>query len=221
MGCIRSVLGALAVFGGLLVAHPDAHAQPPHGTRARTDLAGLDASSDVRDVAAWVAASRDHRGHAYAIVDKKAARLYVFTPQAKLAGASPVLLGLAVGDRSSPGVGGLPPARIPAAERTTPAGRFATEPGTNLEGDAVVWFDYDAGLAIHRLRPNAAERARNRRLANDDPRAHRVSAGCVVVPVAFYESVVLKWLGHGRGMLYVLPEVERVDEVFAGFDGDL
>ena len=221
MGCIRSALGALAVICASWVAGPAAHAQPPHARDARADFAGVDASADARDLAAWVAVSRDHRGHAFAIVDKKAARLYVFTPQAKLVGATPVLLGLAVGDRSSPGVGDLPPARIPAAERTTPAGRFVTEPGTNLDGDAVVWFDYEAGLAIHRLRPNAAERARARRLAIDDPRVHRVSAGCVVVPVAFYESVVLKWLGHGRGLLYVLPEVESVQDVFAGLDGDL
>jgi len=221
MACIRSALGALAVVGSMLTASPAAHARPPHTQPAQADFAGVAASADAHDLAAWVAASRDHRGHAFAIVDKKAARLYVFTPQAKLAGVSAVLLGLAVGDRSSPGVGELPPARIPAAERTTPAGRFMTEPGRNLDGDAVVWFDYDAGLAIHRLRPNAAGRARTRRLAIDDPRAHRVSAGCVVVPVGFYESVVMKWLGHGRGMLYVLPEVERANEVFAGLDDDL
>jgi hypothetical protein len=95
------------------------------------------------------------------------------------------------------------------ADRATPAGRFDTEPGTNLEGDAVVWFDYDAGLAIHRLRPNAVEHACSRRLSPAHPRAHRVTAGCVVVPVIFYESVVMRWLGHGHAVLYVLPNGSR------------
>jgi len=237
MACIRAGLGAMAVIGLLLAASPSAHARPPDagqgrpsGTthprspdaaRAPADFGGVQASLDARDLAAWIAAVHDHRGRPFAIVDKKAARLYVFTPQAKLAGASPVLLGLAVGDRAAPGLGDVPPGRIPAAQRTTPAGRFLTEPGTNLEGERVVWFDYEAGLAIHRLRPDAAELARTRRLATTDPRAHRVSAGCVVVPVEFYESVVIRWLGHARGLLYVLPEVERVNEVFAGLDDDL
>jgi hypothetical protein len=220
MSRVRKALCAAAGAGLLLIGASVAVARPSHPAPA-SDLAGAVASSEARDLAAWVVSSRDPRGRAFALVDKKAARLYVFTPQGRLAGASAVLLGLAVGDRAKPGIGDLPPSRIPAADRTTPAGRFATEPGSNLDGDAVVWFDYAAGLAIHRLRPDASERARSRRLATEDPRAHRVSAGCIVVPVPFFESVVLKWLGHRRGVLYVLPEVEPVEQVFADLDRDL
>jgi len=116
--------------------------------------------------------------------------------------------------------GVLPPARIPPAARTTPAGRFASEPGRNLDGEAVVWFDYDAGLAIHRLRADAARPARLQRLASRLPAAQRVSAGCVVVPVAFYETRVEPLLGRRRGVVYVLPEVRSVREVFAGGSAD-
>ncbi len=220
MSSIRRALGAFAATGVLLLGAPFAQARPPHAPQS-ADFAGAAVSPEARNLVDWVVASGDHRGRAFALVDKKAARLYVFSPQAQLVGTSPVLLGLAVGDHSAPGVGDLPPQRIPAAQRTTPAGRFATEPGVNLEGDAVVWFDYDAGLAIHRLRSNASELARSRRLATADPRAHRVSAGCVVVPVPFYESVVMRWLGHRRGMLYVLPEIAPAREVFADLDRDL
>jgi hypothetical protein len=221
MGWLRRALGAVAVVGLVLAGGPGADARPPWPAHADADLGALPASAETRDLVAWILATADHRGRAFALVDKKSARLYVFTPHGRLAGSSAVLLGVAVGDRSTPGVGELAPARIPIEDRTTPAGRFATEPGINLDGDAVIWFDYDAGLAIHRLRPDAAERARSRRLAAEDPQAHRVSAGCVVAPVAFYESVVMRWLGHTRGTLYVLPEVEPVGAVFSGMDGDL
>jgi hypothetical protein len=185
------------------------------------DFADVAASGDSRLVVAWIVGAADNRSRPFAIVDKKEARLLVFTARGRLVGATPVLLGVAIGDDAVPGLGDMPPARIPMAARTTPAGRFATEPGHNLDGEAVVWFDYDAGLAIHRLRPNAAQAARHRRLAATDPAAHRVSAGCVVVPVAFYESVVARWLGRGHGVLYVLPETRAVQDTFAGIEADL
>ena len=136
-------------------------------------------------------------------------------------GDAPALLGLARGDHAAPGVGKLPPSRIPAADRTTPAGRFETEPGINLDGEDVIWMDYDAGLAMHRLRPDAAQEARLRRLAAKAPDAHRVSAGCVVLPVSFYDSVVKPTLAKSRGVVYVLPETRPVREVFAQRASDL
>src|SRR5690349_21745405 len=98
MACIRSALGALAVAGWLWSAGPAVQAAPPRASQVPVDFAGVPAAVDARELAAWIVGSRDHRGRPFAIVDKKAARLYVFTPQAKLAGASAVLLGLAVGD---------------------------------------------------------------------------------------------------------------------------
>jgi hypothetical protein len=35
-----------------------------------------------------------------------------------------------------------------------------------------------------------------------------------VVPVAFYESVVEPLLGKARGVVYVLPETQSVQELF-------
>jgi hypothetical protein len=44
-------------------------------------------------------------------------------------------------------------------------------------------------------------------MASADPRDKRISAGCVVVPVAFFDSVVSPVLGRGEAVVYVLPEV--------------
>jgi hypothetical protein len=214
MGKTRSALRAVALAAvmGLVAA---VQAAPPAaaeggGRPAVTQEAGF--------VAEWVRGTRDNAGRPFAIVDKKAALLFVYAPDGHLLGATPVLLGMGLGDHSVPGVGDLPPARIPPADRTTPAGRFATEAGRNLDGEAGVWFDYDAGLAIHRLRADAARAARLQRLESRLPGAQRVSAGCVVVPVAFYESLVEPLLGRRRGVVYVLPEMQSMRDVFAGMD---
>jgi hypothetical protein len=173
------------------------------------------ASDDVRQMAGWVLATGDHRGAPFAIVDKKAARLHLFDARGHSIASTPVLLGLARGDDAVPGLGDMPPSRIPPAQRTTPAGRFESEPGRNLGGEDLVWFDYDAGLAIHRLRPATEAEHRPERLASTVPDEHRISAGCVVVPVAFYEQVVQPTLGHVRGVVYVLPETRSLGEVFS------
>jgi hypothetical protein len=171
-------------------------------------------------ISRWIASSADNAGRPYAVVDKKGARAFVFEADGRLVGATPVLLGVARGDHSVPGVGDLAPADIPVADRTTPAGRFASRPGRNLTGEDVVWFDYDAGLAIHRVRANAAHAARLQRLESGRAESRRVSAGCVVVPVAFYEKVVAPTLGRGRGVLYVLPESRSLHDVFPGLRDD-
>lgn len=165
-------------------------------------------TADAETAARWVVEAGDNAGRPFAIVDKRAAQLALFGPDGRLLGAAPALLGLAAGDTAVPGLGALEPADIPPAERTTPAGRFASEPGRNLGGEDVVWFDYEAGLAIHRLRPGFSEAPRQQRLASPDPQDNRVSFGCVVVAPDFYETRVQPLLGRQRGLVYVLPETQ-------------
>ncbi|HET9645844.1 MAG TPA: L,D-transpeptidase [Burkholderiaceae bacterium] len=174
------------------------------------------ATDDARFVAQWSLSSADNKGLPFAIVDKKAAKLFLFDRRGHLLGSTPVLLGLAPGDHAVPGVGELEPSRIPPADRTTPAGRFDSEPGVNLQGEDVVWFDYDAGLAIHRLRPGPSAERRVQRLASPDTAGRRVSLGCVVVPVAFYEKAIAPVLGRQRGVVYVLPETRSAQTLFGG-----
>ncbi len=171
-------------------------------------------SSDVRFAQRWVRDHDDNRGRPYAIVDKKTARLYVHAADGRLVGSSPVLTGFARGDDSVPGIGTRPVRQIRPFERTTPAGRFESQPGRTPTGEANVWIDYDTALAIHRLRPGRSQPKRRAALASSDPAAHRQSYGCVVVPPAFFDAVVMSALGKARGVVYVLPEDHPVEAIF-------
>jgi len=154
-----------------------------------------------------VLSASDHAGMPFAIVDKQEAMLWVFQADGRLAGATPVLLGSTPGDHALPGVGERTQAgRLLAADKTTPAGRFVSMPGHNSSGEAVVWIDHADALAIHRVRAGATQAARLQRLASSRPQDRRVSAGCVVVPVAFYTAVVEPLLGRSSAVIYVLAE---------------
>jgi hypothetical protein len=177
----------------------------------------IEAVSDGAAYAATQAVTRgDALGRPFAIVDKREARLYLFDAAGHLAGATPVLLGLAVGDTAIADIAQRRPASLAPHERSTPSGRFDSQPGHNDKGEAIVWIDYAASLAIHRLRPSPAGERREARLASPTPDDNRISFGCVVVPVAFYESVVEPLLGRQRGVVYVLPENAPVQALFVG-----
>lgn len=202
---------AAACCAAFLFALPTlAQELAPHGA----DFAGQRASPDARFMADWVIDAKDNRNLPFVIVDKKDARIFVFEPGGHLRGTSPVLLGLALGDHNVVGLNKRDLARMDPRERTTPAGRFISEPGRNLQGEDIVWIDYDAALAIHRLRPSAPKERRAERLASPTPDDNRISLGCVVVPVAFYENVVRPMLSRTRGVVYVLPETRSVRDVF-------
>lgn len=206
MNRIGKALAALAMAAFCLAAQaaPSSSASP----------APAGASADTRYVVQWVQAARDNEGMPYAVVDKKAATLYVFDAAGRLVGSSTALLGAAPGDHTVPGVGAKHPKDLLPHELTTPAGRFVSEPGRNLDGEAVVWVDYDSGFAIHRVRAGASEAGRQRKLATPTPADNRASLGCVVVPVAFYEGVVQRVFGQRRAVVYVLPETRPVQALF-------
>ena len=182
------------------------------------DPVGERASDDARYAANWVRESGDHQSQPFAIVDKRDARIYVFDAQGQVLGVSPVLIGLAPGDLSVPDIARRTPSSLLPAERTTPAGRFNTEPGHNDKGEDIVWVDYEASLAIHRLRPAPLAERRGERLSSQVAAEHRISYGCVVVPVEFYERIVAASLGKRRGVVYVLPETRPVREMFGALE---
>jgi len=187
--------------------------------RGKPDFAGETASADARYVAQWALETRDTKGRPFVVVDKTHARVFVFHANGRLAGASAALFGLAPGDHAVRGLGSREAGDIRPSERTTPAGRFESEPGRNLSGEHVIWMDYDEGLAIHRLRPAPVSQQRPQRLASPTPDDNRISLGCVIVPVAFYESVMRATLGSRRGVVYVLPETRPARDVFGGDPG--
>ncbi len=172
------------------------------------------AQGELERLVQWVQATGDNQGAAFAVVDKKGARVHVFDAGGKERASAPILLGLARGDDSVPGIGERPMAQIRPEERTTPAGRFASEPGRNLQGEDIVWVDYDAAVSMHRVRAtNPAER-RLERLATPSVEDNRISYGCINVPAAFYDAYVKPTLGARRGVVYVLPETRPLAAVF-------
>ena len=160
-------------------------------------------------------ASGDTRGLVFAVVDKTAATVSLYDPSGKLLAASPVLVGQAIGDASVPGIGERAIEHIAPHERTTPAGRFASEPGINLSGEKIVWIDYESGVSMHSLRPSNPLEKRSERLATATPLDNRITYGCVNVPAAFYTQWVLPTLGKRPGVIYVLPETQPAKDRFA------
>jgi len=187
--------------------------------QAAPDFAAERASADVRYAATWVLAGADNQNLPFAVVDKRDARIYVFEADGRLVGAAAVLLGITPGDFS---VGiDRAPASLSLAERTTPAGRFEARPGRNDKGEDIVWIDYAASLALHRLRPAPVQERRPARLDSPTPDDNRISAGCIIVPVSFYEAVVAPTLGSHRSVIYVLPESHSARGMFEALALDL
>ena len=166
------------------------------------------ASLDAGDTAfaRRAVASGDNQNAPFAVIDKRNARLFMHGADGRLLGSTPVLLGLARGDASVPGIGNRPMAQIEPHERTTPAGRFVSEPGRNTSGEDIVWVDYDAAISMHRVRASNKAERRLERLATPTATDNRISYGCVNVPASFYDAYVKPMLGHRHGVVYVLPE---------------
>lgn len=187
----------------------------------RADFTGEEVSDEARIVADWVARSGDNGGRPFAILDKRGARLFVFEPGARLVGTTLVLLGSARGDESAPGIGDKPLALIQAHERTTPAGRFISEPGRDTYGEQVVWVDYDGAVAMHRVRVVDPKERRFERIATPRIDDKRISNGCINVPIDFFDGIVAPWLLRSTAVVYILPEVKALHEVFRLRDGAL
>lgn len=163
-------------------------------------------SDEARQTVTWVKSQRQMAGQPFIVLDKRLAHAWVFDAQAQLAGATPVLLGAARGDDSVPGIGEKPIASILPNERTTPAGRFAMEPGRNARGETIYWVDYDAAVSLHRVRSANKTERRLERLATSDPGDNRISYGCINVPERFYNEVIDAHFAPGKGSIYILPE---------------
>ena len=174
-------------------------------------------SPDARHLAHWIADSHDNAESDFVIIDKKFAKVYVFYADARLHAASPVLIGSAVGDDSVAGIGSRPIAQVRPHERTTPAGRFIGERGRNSDGEDVVWVDYNAAVSMHRLRVTDSRERRRERLASPTADDNRISFGCINVPAAFYDAYIRPTFARQRALVYVLPEIKPVQQVFGSY----
>ena len=218
----RTLAGAwfCASLASLLGMPQPSRAAPAPATAAQpVQSQDIAVGQDVERVTAWVRATGNHQGQPFAVIDKKSAMLHVFDAAGTRRGASPVLLGLAVGDDSVPGIGTRKMSDIRPAERTTPAGRFVSEPGRNLQGEDIVWIDYDAAISMHRVRASNKADRRLERLATPTASDNRISYGCVNVPAAFYDAFVKPVFGVKPAVVYVLTETRPVRTLLGLADG--
>jgi hypothetical protein len=174
-------------------------------------------SEDAQQVADWVMDSGDNQGMPFAIVDKVDARVFVFESDGRLRGEARALLGLARGDESVPGIGDRPLSAVRPEERTTPAGRFVASLGHNLKGKEVLWVDFEGAVAMHRVVTNNPKEHRLERLASPSPRDRRISYGCINVPADFFDNVVEPTFTGRCGIVYVLPEIRSIGEIFKSY----
>jgi hypothetical protein len=199
------------------VAQTAASAQLAYAPMAevrRAEFRGQHASSDVQHVADWSVHSADSRGLPFIIIDKVNARAYAFDRYGTLIDSTPVLIGMGVGDKFAPGVLQMDMYKTKPWQRITPAGRFFAEEDRNLQGEKVLWVDYDAGIAIHRLPSKPTKQRRHERIVSPDPAEHRITYGCINVPPAFYDRVVAPNFRNRGGYVYVLPDSMPLSAVF-------
>ena len=153
----------------------------------------------------------------FIVIDKVNAQLFLFDHNGDLQASTPILLGLAHGDDSPPGIGTRKLSAITPAERITPAGRFVSGSGEDIGGRDLVWIDYGAAVALHRAsdrKPGMGVASRVERLASVSAANRRVSLGCVNVSTAFYDRFIKPTFGVSTGVFYVLPETRSATVEF-------
>jgi len=234
LACLTATRIALCLCLGLfgtdcisqsLVAKADnvAHGSSPMVNTAHDPSAVFNAADDpspmfnaalsekadaAKEMADWVVRSRDNQNMPFAIIDKVKARVYAYDVNGKLQGEAPVLLGLAKGDYSIPGIGDKPLSKIPPAQRTTPAGRFVARMGRNHKGKEILWVDYAQSLSLHPVVKGAPGDHRAQRLASPTPLDNRISFGCINVPKPFFENVIHRKFSGTASVVYILPETK-------------
>jgi hypothetical protein len=194
---------ALPETPALAVTEPVKPPEPPRRADFKDEIHG----DQARNAADTALQTRDAEGRPFAIVDKIAARVYVFDAEGRLVGAAPALLGIAIGDHIAEGVGNMDLSRIPLKDRTTPAGRFKAALGKNYHGKQILWVDYDSALSMHPVINTVPSERRPQRLASPSPLDNRISFGCINLPIPFFKDVITSVFKDAGGIVYILPEL--------------
>ena len=172
-------------------------------------------SAEAARVADWIAATRDNHALPYAIIDKKAASILLFDARGKALGVAPVLIGIALGDEATPGIGKKRLGEIGPAEKTTPAGRFLAKYGWAAGRQRMLWVDYADSVGLHPIPSDVSPKERRRaRMLSPTGEDNRITFGCINVPSAFYARKVRPLFQRKGGYVYVLPDTKPIEAVF-------
>lgn len=171
----------------------------------------------VTQLTNWVIASGDSGGVPFIVIDKVAAKVFVFDAQGQPLGTTPALLGITPGDESAPGVGDRELSAIKPEDRTTPAGRFVAKFGTASGNRKVLWVDYATAISLHAVVTTKKKERRLQRLKSPTPEDNRITYGCINIPAPFYAKVVRPLFKKTTGIVYILPETKPLKEVFLAY----
>ncbi|ONF95326.1 hypothetical protein [Sphingomonas jeddahensis] len=215
----------LAFFASAMLFAAGAEAAPKAKARAKPEPARAVATARIeapilptmegQRVAEWIAASNDNHALPYAVLDKKAATLILYSAKGKPLYQVPVLIGIAAGDDATPGVGSKNLSQIGPAEKTTPAGRFLAKFGYAAGHQRVLWVDYTNSVAIHTIPPDSPKKEQRReRMLSAKGDDNRITFGCINVPRVFYGKSLRPLFQKKGGYVYVLPDTRPLEEVF-------
>ena len=212
---------AAALCAAAFVLHPFSPVKAAAEPQAEQDARSKDAvrkpelvqTEDAARLVEWIAVSRDNGDLPYIVIDKRSAALLLYDGGGNLIGETPVLIGIGEGDESSPGIGGKALSNIGPAERTTPAGRFASKLGRAAGWNSVLWVDYSTSVALHAVTKDNKKERRPQRLETPTIEDNRITFGCINVDTSFYLKKVKPTFGKG-GIVYILPDTKSLDEVF-------
>lgn len=193
------------------LAKPEPKAEAPKEPDA-TEMT-VDPTPAALRVAGWVGAAGDNARLPYAIIDKSAARIWLFDAKGQRIADAPVLIGVMPGDDATPGVGAKSLAEIGPAEKTTPAGRYLAKFGVAAGKTRVLWVDYATSVALHTIPPGNPKEKRVDRMLSRDIADNRITFGCINVPKAFYAKVGPLFRKKG-GFVYILPDEKPIETVF-------
>lgn len=121
---------------------------------------------------------------------------------------------LTIGDANIESVGKKKNSEILLHERVSPAGRFVVDLGYDVNKQDLLWLDYDSGFSMYVVVTGKATERRLQRLLNNESSDRRISYGCINVFREFYYAVIQNTFANTSGIVYVLPEVHSIKNVF-------
>lgn len=224
------MMKALAAIAGVALALPSPMTAPAQAATATASQAKAqkrknaksvqkpvelpDLTIPTQRVTSWVNETGDNNGLPYLVIDKPSATIFAFDASGKPVGFGPVLIGRALGDDATPGIGNKSLAEIGPAEKTTPAGRFLARFGKAAGNTRVLWVDYATSVAIHTIPSGNPKENRTRRMLSPDIDDNRITFGCINVPKALYNGKIAPMFGKKGGYVYILPDTKPLEDAF-------